>query len=100
MARWDACKPFFLNMGGFMAGADLSANRIEQARRRAAERGYIDLTSSNPTHQGLIFPSDVLRAAAERYWPTRRYTPDPHGLPGTRAVIANYYAHRTPPFRL
>ena len=37
-------------MSGFLAHADLSTNRIEQARRRAAARGYIDLTSSNPTH--------------------------------------------------
>ena len=87
-------------MSGFLAGADLSANRIELARQRAAQRGYIDLTSSNPTQQGLLFPPDVLRAAADAYWPTRRYTPDPHGLLSAREAIVDYYARRTPPFKL
>ncbi|BCX02784.1 MAG: aminotransferase class I/II [Candidatus Roseilinea sp.] len=79
---------------GFLAGADLSANAIERARR--ASPGYLDLTSSNPTHQGLIFPPETLRAAAEPYWTSRRYDPDPRGLPAARAAIANYYAGRTP----
>lgn len=85
---------------GFLANADLSANRIEQARQRAALRGYIDLTSSNPTQQGLLFPPDVLRAAADPYWATRRYTPDPRGLPAARASIAQYYAQRPMPLTL
>ncbi|HWQ13065.1 MAG TPA: pyridoxal phosphate-dependent aminotransferase [Roseiflexaceae bacterium] len=85
-------------MVGFLAGEDLSPNRIELARRQAAAgAGYIDLTSSNPTHQGLLFPPDVLRAAAERYWAARRYDPDPRGLPAARATVARYYAGRTPP---
>ncbi|MGQ9815977.1 MAG: pyridoxal phosphate-dependent aminotransferase, partial [Candidatus Roseilinea sp.] len=75
-------------MSGFLAGADLSVNRIELARRRAAQRGYIDLTSSNPTHQGLLFPPDILRDAAEQYWSSRRYHPDPRGLLATREAIA------------
>lgn len=81
-------------MSGFLAGADLSANRIELARRRAAQRGYIDLTSSNPTHQGLLFPADILRDAAEQYWASRRYDPDPRGLLAAREAIARYYADR------
>ncbi|MCL4506112.1 MAG: pyridoxal phosphate-dependent aminotransferase [Chloroflexi bacterium] len=87
-------------MSGFLADADLSANRIELARRRAVRRGYIDLTSSNPTHQGLLFPPDILRAAADTYWPARRYDPDPHGLPPARGAIADYYARRARPLQI
>src|SRR4029450_1832226 len=81
-------------MSGFLADAGLSANRIEQARQRAAQRGYIDLTSSNPTHQGLLFPPDILRVAADRYWTARRYAPDPRGLPMAHEAIAHYYRSR------
>jgi alanine-synthesizing transaminase len=85
-------------MSGFLAGADLSANAIEQARRRAT--GYLDLTSSNPTHHGLLFPADVLGAAAERYWSARRYDPDPRGNLEARQAVAAYYAQRRPALRL
>ncbi len=78
-------------MSGFLPDLDLSANRLELARRRAAARGYIDLTSSNPTHQGLLFPPGILRAAAGAYWDARRYDPDARGLPAARAAIARYY---------
>ena len=79
---------------GFLAGTDLSTNDIEQARQRAAQRGYIDLTSSNPTHQGMLFPPEVLRAASEGYWERRRYQPDAHGHLPAREAIARYYAQR------
>jgi aspartate/methionine/tyrosine aminotransferase len=88
-------------MSGFFAEGDLTPNRIELARQRvAAGGGYIDLTSSNPTHQGLIFPGDLLRGAADRYLSARRYDPDPRGAPVARAAIAGYYAARTPPLAL
>jgi alanine-synthesizing transaminase len=88
-------------MSGFFVDGDLTPNRIELARQQvAANAGYIDLTSSNPTHQGLIFPADLLRGAADRYLSTRRYDPDPHGAPAARAAIAGYYAARTPPLAL
>jgi alanine-synthesizing transaminase len=84
-------------MSGFFSEGDLTPNRIELARQRAAAgAGYIDLTSSNPTHQGLLFPPDVLRAAADRYWSARRYDPDPRGALPAREAIARYYAERTP----
>lgn len=82
---------------GFYAEGDLTPNRIELARRRMASGpGYIDLTSSNPTHQGLLFPADVLREATEGYWATRRYDPDPRGAITARQAIARYYAGRSP----
>lgn len=86
-------------MIGFFAEGELSPNRIELARRAAAGN-YVDLTSSNPTSQGLLFPPDVLRVAAEPYWQTRRYQPDPRGLPAAREAIIRYYAKRTPPLAL
>ncbi|NJM42196.1 MAG: pyridoxal phosphate-dependent aminotransferase [Anaerolineae bacterium] len=74
---------------GFLQNADLSLNLIEQARRASA--GYIDLTSSNPTHQGLLFPAQVLREASEGYWATRRYAPDARGDARAREAIQRYY---------
>lgn len=88
-------------MPGCFTELDLTPNRIELARRRIASgAGYVDLTSSNPTQQGLLFPAAVLHAAAAPYWETRRYQPDPRGLPATRAAVAQFYAQRTPPLHL
>ncbi len=86
-------------MAGFYAEGDLTPNRIEQARM-AAHGSYLDLTSSNPTHQGLLFPSTLLQAAATDYWNTRRYQPDPRGALPTREVITAYYRQRTPVLEL
>jgi aspartate/methionine/tyrosine aminotransferase len=85
-------------MPGFLYGEDLSPNAIEHARQ--ATGGYIDLTSSNPTHQGLLFPEDVLREASAAYWSNRRYDPEPRGLRSARLAIARYYAERTPALSL
>ncbi len=73
---------------GFLADADLSANDIELARQRAATgAGYIDLTGSNPTTQGLLFPPEILRQAAEPFWAQRRYAPDPRGQMAARQAM-------------
>jgi alanine-synthesizing transaminase len=88
-------------MPGVFDDLDLTPNDLEQAReRRLAAGGYIDLASSNPTAQGLIFPPDILREAAEKFWSIRRYQPDPRGSPAARAAIVSYYAGRTPPLAL
>jgi aspartate/methionine/tyrosine aminotransferase len=88
-------------MSGFFADDDLTPNQIEIARLRAAAgAGYIDLTSSNPTHQGLLFPPEILRSAADTYWRSRRYDPDPQGMLSAREAIVRYYAGRTPPLPL
>ncbi len=81
-------------MPGFLANADLSANLIELRRQQITD--YIDLTSSNPTRNGLLFPPDILAEAAAPYWQTRRYQPNPRGLFAARQAIAGYYAQRTP----
>lgn len=85
-------------MPGFLDGEDLSPNALERARQ--ATRGYIDLTSSNPTHHGLLFPADVLQRASAAYWSNRRYDPEPRGLQSARLAIAQYYAERTPALAL
>lgn len=88
-------------MPGIFAALDLTLNELELARRqRLAAGGYLDLTSSNPTLQGLIFPPELLRAAADRYWTTRRYLPDPRGSEAARTAVVAYYAGRTPPLPL
>lgn len=81
-------------MPGFLDGADLSANTIDDARQRRAD--VIDLTSSNPTNNGLLFPVDILATAAALYWSNRRYQPHPRGILAARQAVATYYAQRTP----
>lgn len=88
-------------MSGFMSDGDLSPNRIELARQRRQQTGgYIDLTSSNPTHQGLLFPPTILQQTAERYFQSRRYDPEPQGALSARMAIVDYYARRSPPLML
>jgi len=86
-------------MAGFLDGEDLSPNAIERARQATVGR-YIDLTSSNPTHQELLFPDDILRDASAAYWSNRRYDPEPRGLQAARKAIVQYYAERTPALAL
>ncbi|OYT72418.1 MAG: aminotransferase class I/II [Chloracidobacterium sp. CP2_5A] len=85
-------------MPGFLSDVDLTPNRLERARQQAG--AYIDLTSSNPTQHGLLFPPDILRAAADGYWNARRYEPDPRGSLAARRAIAEDYARRTPPLAI
>jgi aspartate/methionine/tyrosine aminotransferase len=88
-------------MTGFFAEGDLTPNRLEIARRRKQlEGGYLDLTGSNPTSQGLLFPPEILQTASTGYWKTRLYKPDPFGGLPAREAIAHYYASRTPPLSL
>lgn len=88
-------------MPGVFADLDLTPNELELARRRRlAAGGYLDLTSSNPTAQGLLFPPAILREAAAGFWERRRYTPDPRGSQAARAALVAYYAGRTPPLGL
>ncbi len=88
-------------MPGVYAQLELSASPLELARQHAAARpDYLDLTSSNPTMQGLIFPPAVLRAAVGDFWEERRYRPDPHGAEAARAAVVAYYAGRQPALTL
>lgn len=80
-------------MSNPLSELDLTPNRIELARRSKAGQ-YVDLTSSNPTENGWLFPHDILRTAAEPYWHSRRYDPNPRGAIVARTAIAQYYAQR------
>jgi len=73
---------------------DISTNRIEQFRRQS--RAYIDLTSANPTRQGLMFPAELLQQSALAYLSNRVYQPHPRGMLVARQAVAHYYASRTP----
>lgn len=77
---------------------EFSANRIEELRRQS--QGYIDLTSANPTQQGLVFPPALLQQATLTYLHERVYHPHPRGMLSARQAVAHYYAQRTPALHL
>ena len=81
---------------GFLSAHDLEINAVEALRRRRIEAGLhlYDLTSTNPTQHGHLFPPSILARAAEGYWPQRRYEPDPRGALPAREAIARYYVGR------
>lgn len=82
---------------GAFQGLDMRPNAIERLRRVvSAYPDYLDLTSANPTSQGLLFPAELVEHAAAAYWQTRRYRPDPRGNEAARAAIARWYATRNP----
>lgn len=69
-------------------------NALSQAleRRRACGLPVLDLTQSNPTRAGLVYPEslwDALRDAD-----VRNYTPDARGLLEARQAVCAYYAPR------
>lgn len=73
---------------------DLQANRVTRVleeRRRAGAR-ILDLTESNPTRAGLVYPPEILAAFADQRM--LRYDPAPAGTAGAREAVAGYYARR------
>src|SRR6185437_4517135 len=63
-------------------------NRLARmARQRRAAGDLCDLTVSNPTRCGFIYPPIELEERSE-------YRPEPLGLPSAREAIAAYYAER------
>ena len=81
---------------GFLIDNNLTLNGVEIAKREriSSGLGLIDLTESNPTHCGLIFPKDILISSTAKYLETRSYNPNASGLPLTREAIAEYYSER------
>jgi aspartate/methionine/tyrosine aminotransferase len=67
----------------------LAENRI--ARAIASGRSYIDLTESNPTRVGLVYPEETIRDALASPH-VLDYRPDPHGLVEARQAVAGHYA--------
>jgi alanine-synthesizing transaminase len=73
---------------------DFRPNRLTlamEAKRRAGAR-VLDLTESNPTHAGLIYPPEIVRAFADDGMLV--YEPAPAGAPAAREAVAAYYAAR------
>jgi len=52
-----------------------------------------DLTESNPTRSGLVYPHAELARAIDNA-AVREYTPEPHGLPEARAAVAARFGER------
>jgi len=73
---------------------DAPSNRLSQAlaRRRQAGAEILDLTESNPTRAGLVYPPEILTALADAR--ALLYEPAPAGLEPARAAVAGYYAAR------
>jgi alanine-synthesizing transaminase len=65
--------------------------RALQARRRAGAE-ILDLTESNPTHAGLDYPAEILRAFDDPR--ALVYDPAPAGSPEARQAVRDYYARR------
>lgn len=83
---------------GFLAGEDFTPNPIEEKKKQRIALGLplIDLSDSNPTHNGLLFPPTILEKEAARYLQTRSYDPDPKGLIQARQAVSEYYQKRVP----
>ena len=73
---------------------DLRPNRLTQAldARRAAGALILDLTESNPTHAGLHYPGEIVRAFEDARM--LAYEPDPAGTPAARQAVSAWYAAR------
>ncbi len=70
-------------------------NRLTQLLNAKRQQGetIIDLTESNPTHCGFLYPqSDILAAIADPSILT--YQPEPFGLMSARCAVADYYSKR------
>ena len=73
---------------------ELAPNRLSAAvaARRAAGRRFLDLTITNPTCVGIVYPPDLLQALSGDEG--RTYQPEPFGLRTARAAVAADYARR------
>ena len=73
---------------------DFRTNRLTQAleaRRRDGAR-ILDLTESNPTRAGLVYPPEIMRAFEDPRMLV--YEPSPAGAAEAREAVASYYAAR------
>lgn len=69
-------------------------NRLTQllAEKRSAGKPVLDLTESNPTHAGFLYPTDMMRAFDNAR--ALDYSPAPAGTLDARAAVAEYCAAR------
>jgi len=70
---------------------DFHPNRLTAllAEKRLAGASILDLTESNPTHAGLIYPPDMMRAFDDPR--ALEYQPAPAGSPDAREAVAAYH---------
>jgi alanine-synthesizing transaminase len=73
---------------------DLRPNRITLAlaAKHAAGARILDLTESNPTHAGLHYPAEIVRAFDDPRM--LAYEPAPAGTPAAREAVSAYYSAR------
>src|SRR5450631_4433450 len=73
---------------------DPRPNRLTEAlaAQRAAGARILDLTESNPTHAGLCYPDEIVRAFDDAAM--LAYEPAPAGTPAARQAVSSYYAAR------
>ena len=73
---------------------DFRPNRLTEllTEKRRDGAAVLDLTESNPTHAGLLYPPDMMRAfdSAGAF----DYQPAPAGAAAAREAVAAYYAAR------
>lgn len=75
------------------AGWKLAPNRLHQLAEAARRRGALrDLTVSNPTRCGFVYPEAMLQALAAPAG--LAYDPQPLGLEPARAAVRGYYRER------
>jgi aspartate/methionine/tyrosine aminotransferase len=76
----------------FPATFELNSLALATRRARASGRALIDLTLTNPTRAGFVYPRDLLlpMAGAEAL----TYEPTPFGAPAARNAVAADYARR------
>jgi alanine-synthesizing transaminase len=73
---------------------NLAPNRVTAAVKASCERGerLIDLTESNPTRAGFVYPPDLLKPLADPRG--LHYTPSPLGTEQARGSVADDYARQ------
>src|SRR6185503_19422123 len=70
---------------------DFRSNSLTRllAEKRSAGARILDLTESNPTHAGLDYPEEIVRAFDDPRLLT--YEPAAAGSPAVRQTVADYY---------
>ncbi|NMC63788.1 MAG: pyridoxal phosphate-dependent aminotransferase [SAR324 cluster bacterium] len=78
---------------GFLSDSLIKPNEIETAKEAASKTKLplLDLTCSNLTKYGYIFPSEILKRGVEAFLSNRFYDPDPKGLFSAREALVEYY---------
>jgi aspartate/methionine/tyrosine aminotransferase len=73
----------------------LEQNRISRALdvQRESNVPLLDLTETNPTVVGLVYPPEILSSLAEPR--ALVYRPSPRGLESARDAVTSYYARRS-----